>query len=160
MNNTILVVVIVLLVALLCCCLCFVMVAGGGLAFGLLQEGDGNWEFESGPPTPTPVVLRPTAQPTQFVVQDTEEQDTQDGQADESKEHSSPNKDIISSDTLSVLEDTVVPVNDLIDLVFLKNWPWVRFVQTNNMILAFVNKSDPAPSCFSKSHLTIPQGYK
>jgi immune inhibitor A len=116
MNNTILVVVIVLLVALLCCCLCFVMVAGGGLAFGLLQEGDGNWEFESGPPTPTPVVLRPTAQPTQFVVQDTEEQDTQDGQADESKEHSSPNKDIISSDTLSVLEDTVVPVNDLIDL--------------------------------------------
>lgn len=107
MNQTILVVIGSLVVVLLCCCLCFVLIAGGGLALSIFQDGEFNWEFEFGPPTPTPLVLRPTLQPTQS--EQTEQENQSAGQ---------PNVDeaIMPVDTLRMLEDTEVPINDLLQL--------------------------------------------
>ena len=113
MNQIILVIVIVLVVSLLCCCLCFVLVAGGGLAFQLFQDGEASWDFEAGPATATPVVLRPTAQPTEYVVED---DGAQEKQTDESTSHSGLDEVIITNDTLRTLEDADVPINNLRDL--------------------------------------------
>ncbi len=102
MNRTFIVILFVLVFALLCCCACFILVAAGGIAFQSFQEG-GVWDFEAGPPTETPVVLRPTIE----------------GQSDSGD--GSPKVEMVEGalvplDTLHALEEAVVPANDLIEL--------------------------------------------
>lgn len=114
-----LVVIGILLVSLLCCCLCFAMIAGGGLAFSLFQDGEFNWEFEAGPSTATPMVLRPTLQPTQPAQSATQPATQSQEQTDQGSQSARlPNLDeaIMPVDTLSLLEDTEVPINDLLQL--------------------------------------------
>ncbi len=120
MNQTLLVVIGVLVAILICCCLCFVLIAGGGLAFSFIMDGDINWEIESGPSTPTPLVLRPTLEQTQSATQSAAQPTAQslDQSEQESQSANQPNVDeaVTLADTLSILEDTEVPINDLLQL--------------------------------------------
>jgi len=87
--------------------MCFVLVAAGGLAFGFLQDGDVSWSFEAGPPTQTPIVLRPTVQPA-------EEPETGDQGKHPLVEY--PGDGPVPVDTLRTLEEALIPPNDLRDL--------------------------------------------
>ena len=107
MNNTLIVILVVLISVLLCCCMCFALVAVGGLAVQFLEDGDISWDVELGPPTETPIVLRPTVQPTEqagVVEQDAPPQVEYPGDGP------------VPVDTLRTLEDAVIPPNDLRDL--------------------------------------------
>ena len=87
--------------------MCFVLVAAGGLAVQFFENGDISWDVELGPPTETPIVLRPTVQPTEqaeVVEQGTPQQVEYPGDGP------------VPVDTLRTLEDAVIPPNDLRDL--------------------------------------------
>lgn len=112
----VLVVIVILTLILLCCCLCFILIAGGGLALQFLSDGDFNWEWEVGPPTSTPLVLRPTIQPTAIAV-------TPDIDSEENADQGSgsPSQAVVEvpselAETLLTLENTEVPINDWLEL--------------------------------------------
>jgi hypothetical protein len=117
-----LIVIVVFLV--LCLCLCLAMVCFGGIALGIYAiEEDGGLDISvSG--TPTPVVIRPTALPTQPIAG---KSDLLPDQSDQPNLEPLPTEVEDSSrypiqvvpvqmDTLETLENTIVPINDFLDL--------------------------------------------
>ncbi|MBC8507541.1 MAG: immune inhibitor A [Anaerolineales bacterium] len=107
MNKTLIVILVILVSTLLCCCMCFVLVAAGGLAVQFFQDGDVSWDVELGPPTETPIVLRPSLQPTEQPAV---------GEDGTPPQVEYPGNGPVPVDTLRTLEDAVIPPNDLRDL--------------------------------------------
>jgi len=103
MSRTVLMVLVVMVILILCCVLTIV-VTSAGIVYLAAQDSDLSWNFEtsSDPATATPVVIRPTISPTPGA----------------SGINVSPDEDDIPapSDTLQTLKDSIVPINDLIDL--------------------------------------------
>jgi immune inhibitor A len=134
-RKSILTVIIIGFFLLLCCCLCIIMVISGSIALGgFAVDSGGNFSFD-GLVTTTPVVIRPTELPSestsselddrldQFRKPDLESRLDQPEQpeisplpSDEHIQPSSPNDFYVSTDTLETLENTIVPINDLLDL--------------------------------------------
>ncbi len=112
MNRTVWILIIILVVVLFCCCLCFVALAGAGVAVQSLQDGGTTWEWEAGPPTATPVVVRPSPGSTEV---DTNATPTPEDQ-DPASPHASEALSAEEMDTLQTLNAAVVPVNDLLEL--------------------------------------------
>ena len=121
-NSTAIVIIISLLVVLFCC-VCLVIIGIGGATLSLFTfDRDGSVtipEFV----TATPVVIRPTAIPTQSL---SGKLDVLPEQSDQTKLNPLPTDDedlliptqtdSAQNDTLETLENTIVPINDLLDL--------------------------------------------
>ena len=116
MNRTLIIILIILIFTLFCCCLCFILVAAGGMAFQIFQDGDASWELEVGLPTETPVVLRPTLQPTRNPLSTRPTAESQSNSEDGSPKAEFVEGALVPLDTLHTLEKAVIPPNDLIDL--------------------------------------------
>ena len=71
-GNSAVTVIVVALLVVLCCCLCFAMFGLGSLAYGVYLAEDGGGFSYTDFGTATPVVIRPTAVPTQAASGDLE----------------------------------------------------------------------------------------
>ena len=116
-------VIVVVILVVLCCCLCLAMFCFGGIAWVCFQLNRMAVFPSSDLDTPTPIVIRPTALP------DNQIQGILDPLPDLSDQLSSIHyllkmmkyhllRKIThdQNDTLETLENTIVPINDLLDL--------------------------------------------
>jgi len=122
-NSSVTVIVVVVLVVL-CFCLCIAMLCLGGIAFSIFSVESSMDPWSSGVESATPVVIRPTAQPTQAAsgsldplpdepeIPDLNPKPTTEVQPPSTQ----PEILYVPVDTLKTLEDTIVPVNDLLEL--------------------------------------------
>jgi len=115
MNRTLIIVLLIVVFTLYCCCVCLILVAAGGLAFQVFQE-DISWGLEAGPPTQTPVVLRPTVQPTGYPLGAQPTTESQSNTDEGSSKGEIVEYALAPLDTLHTLEQAVIPPNDLIEL--------------------------------------------
>jgi len=121
-GNSVVTVIVVVIFVVLCCCLCLAMIGFGGIALGAFaieQEGISSFsEFE----TATPVVIRPTDLPDPYNLGKLEPVPDQSGQPElnplpTDDDVPFPTQTVhIQGDTLETLENTIVPINDLLDL--------------------------------------------
>ncbi len=115
-------VIIVALIIILCICLCVAMFCFGGLAFGIIRSEEGGGFSNSDYGTATPVVIRPTAIPTQSVTGDLGPLPDQPGELEieplptDEQVDLPPQNFLVPGDTLETLENTIVPINDFIEL--------------------------------------------
>ena len=120
-NSTATVVIISLLVVL-CCCFCLIVIGIGGATLSLFTfEQDGSVSFTNFV-TATPVVIRPTAVPTHSASGKLDAPDQSDQTilnpppTDDEDILISNQKNPAQNDTLEILENANVPINDLRDL--------------------------------------------
>ncbi len=114
--------VIVLLVLLLLggCCCCLLGIGGGIFYFAAQEEdfswqGEWQWDLEAGDPTVTPVVIRPTPEPTPEAA--ATESSSNNGTKQEGEVVApQPQSENQAWDTLQTLENVHVPENDLLDI--------------------------------------------
>jgi immune inhibitor A len=108
-------VIVVIFVVVLCCCLCVALILFGGLSYGLFTLENGGYNFSFGEPTTTPVVIRPTFVPTLQASNgvDQPEEPVEDSSVEQQP---APIIPLVSTETLDTLENTAVPINDLLDL--------------------------------------------
>lgn len=134
-SSSVVTVIVIAILVVLCCCLCLSLILFGGIALGgFTMDQAGSISF-SDFSTATPVVIRPTTLPTQSasskleplpdqsVKPDLEPVPDQSDQLDleplptvEQEEPSPTQAFYVPSDTLETLENTIVPINDLLDL--------------------------------------------
>jgi hypothetical protein len=123
-NSSVPVIVIALFVVL-GCCLCIAVLCVGGIAYSvfMVEESGGYSYSEYG--TATPVVIRPTVVPTQSASGGLEPLPEQPDRPDELDLEPQPTDEpvpfptqmvYVPEDTLETLENTIVPINDLLDL--------------------------------------------
>jgi immune inhibitor A len=133
MNGSVVTIIVITLVVVLLCCLCVVVVSAGGVLFGALMISEGfdpSWYF--GPPTATPVVIRPdaqpvhepTLQPTEKISGDIDIEEQPTATPMDTPPVEEPPVDleydqpIVPHDTLEILEHTNIPANDLLELAY------------------------------------------
>jgi hypothetical protein len=125
-GSTVNVIVIALLIGL-CCCLVVAMLCFGGIAFSSYFAGQGSGLSSESLSTATPIVIRPTDQTLSGSASgDLDPLPAQPGQADleprptekfsPPSNESQPQPNYVSADTLATLENTIVPINDPLDL--------------------------------------------
>ncbi|MBN1666572.1 MAG: hypothetical protein JW862_05770, partial [Anaerolineales bacterium] len=103
-NASVVTIVVVMLVVVLCCCLCLALATTGLLTFSILNADTAvTWDTN---PLPTPVVVRPTYEPVP----------TQAAGPDDGQLQAPVSYDLVPLDTLIALEQTIVPINDLLEL--------------------------------------------
>jgi len=122
-KSTVTVVVVALLVFF--CCLCIAVLCVAGIAFGVFFTEESAFSPYSEIGTATPVVIRPTTVPTQSATGDLEplpedldrpnQLDIEPLPTDEAAPFPTPMV-IVPGDTLATLENTIVPINNLLDL--------------------------------------------
>ena len=122
-NNSGVTILVIVLLVFLCLCLCLSIFCVGGLAvLGIYtnENNPANWTDSS---EPTPVVIRPTLQPEQShsgeinpLPSRPETLDLQPRPTAETFFEPQPENFSVPKDTLETLENTIVPVNDLLEL--------------------------------------------
>ena len=121
-SNSSLTVIIVGLLVALCLCLCVAVFCLGSIAYGFyLSEGESGFS-NSDYGAATPVVIRPTALPTQSASGHLDPSQNQADHADieplptDEQDPFPPQVVFVPIDTLETLENTIVPINNLIEL--------------------------------------------
>ncbi len=120
-NSSVTLIVVVLLVVL-CFCLCIATFCMGVVAYGLFTAEEGGRFSYSDFGTATPVVIRPTTQPTQAPSGELDPLEKPSDQAEieprpkDDEAPFPPQMGYVPTDTLETLENTIVPINDLIEL--------------------------------------------
>lgn len=95
-------VIVLIIIVVLACCLCLVVIGGGVILFGAwnVEISDSSLQAESVPPAATVLVQPPIQAATPPAL----------------PPHNSAQPDATYVDTLRTLENTIVPINDLVDL--------------------------------------------
>ena len=128
-NSSGVTIVVVSILVVLCCCLCIAMLCLGGIAYGVISESSNIDPWSSGMESATPVVIRPSEQPQQSnsgnleplpdepkVTDSPEVPNLQPKPTAEPSFQPQPEIHYVPTDTRDTLENTIVPVNDLLEL--------------------------------------------
>ena len=103
MNRSLLITLIVI-VGVIICCVLTVALTSAGIIYLAARDSGYSWDIDTdlGPATATPMVIRPTPSPTPL-----------DSGVNEAPVAADPP---VTSETLQTLKDSIVPINDLINL--------------------------------------------